>query len=575
MKGVPDFPDHVDAVNRTECSHVKLHKLRRNYMTKERIHSAAAIAVFMVGFMVMLVCAPRAAMAADAQTAVSGTGPVSVWGTDGFAKWVITGASGSTADSLNTSTATATSVGNATGATSINGSGNTLTATTGANTINAATTNAITGGTGNTLTATTGDNTINATTGTNTINAAAANNVINAATTNAITGGTGNTVTATTGNNAIAATAGSNTISADAAGQSNTISATGAGGVNNITAPTNNIGTTAAFATANNIGTGANVSTNAIGNINAGTTVIATGGNGVLSVANTQSSLTAGAVLGTNGTSGTTSGAGSGGLTVYNAAQTVGPNTTIRTALLPTGILDGKTYQNKVNGNLLVDGNVYINGTLDYVSSNSANTTVVGGAGTSTLNSTQGTTAGTAIVMKGSTGIQTVVDGHGKLTNIVTPGAAQSTAALTLTNGDGNTHGIVVSETQTTVSGGRFSTAMTLHDDGATFANTANGEPVRVHGIADGTAPHDAVNVQQLGAGLAMVSSLAALPQVEPGKRFAIGVGTGGYMSQVALAGGLSARFRENFVFKAGAAFVPGYDGNTRPVWNAGIQYSF
>jgi hypothetical protein len=72
--------------------------------------------------------------------------------------------------------------------------------------------------------------------------------------------------------------------------------------------------------------------------------------------------------------------------------------------------LNGKTYQNKVNGNLLVDGNVYINGTLDYVSSNSANTTVVGVGGTSNLSSTQGTTAGTAIVMKGSAGTQTVVD---------------------------------------------------------------------------------------------------------------------------------------------------------------------
>ena len=334
-----------------------------------------------------------------------------------------------------------------------------------------------------------------------------------------------------------------------------------------------NAGANANATTINTGSTGAvTIGNSAISTTN---TVTAISGNSTLSIANNQASLVAGGTLATNGTTVGTSGANSGGLTVFNAAQTIGANTTIQTALSPTGILNGKSYQNKINGNLFVDGNVYINGTLDYVSSNSANTTVAGAAGTSNLSSTQGTTAGTAIVMKGSGGTQTVVDANGKLTNIVTTSAAQSTAALTLTNGDGNTHGIVVAETQTTVSGGRFSTAMTLHDDGATFSNTTNGEPVRVHGIADGTAPHDAVNVQQLGAGLAMVSSLAALPQVEPGKRFAIGVGTGGYMSQVALAGGLSARFRENFVFKAGAAFVPGYDGNTRPVWNAGIQYSF
>jgi hypothetical protein len=451
----------------------------------------------------------------------------------------------------------ATGVGNATGATTINGS---------SNAINAATINTITGGTGNTLTATTG---------TNTINAAAANNAITAATTNTITGGTGNTLTATTGNNAITATAGSNTISANAAGQSNTISATGLGGVNNITAPTNNIGATTAFATTNNIGTGANVSTNTIGNSNALTTVTATGGNSVLSIANTQASLVAGGTLATNGTTGTTSGANSGGLTVYNTAQTIGANTTIQTALSPTGILNGKTYQNKVNGNLFVDGNVYINGTLDYVSSNSANTTVVGTTGTSNLNSTQGTTAGTAIVMKGSAGTQTVVDTNGKMTNIVTAGAAQSTAALTLTNGDGNTHGIVVTETQTSVSGGRNSTSLTMHDDGATFANTSNGGPVRVHGVDDGTAPYDAVNVRQMSAGLAMVAGLAALPQVDAGKKFAIGIGTGGYMSTVSVAGGLSARIRDNFLVKAGAAFVPDYGGNAHAVWNAGLQYSF
>lgn len=447
--------------------------------------------------MAMLVCAPQAAMAADAVVAGSVTlpGPVTY------------GVAASTADSLNTGTASATGVGNATGATAINGSGNTLTATTGANTITA--------------------------------------------------------------------TAGSNTFSANAAGQSNTISATGIGGVNNITARTNNIGNTAAFATANNIGTGAGISTNTVGNTNAGTTVVATGGNGVLSVANTQSSLTAGATLATNGTSGTTSGANSGGLTVYNTAQTVGSNTTIRTDLSPNGILNGKTYQNKVNGNLLVDGNVYINGTLDYVSSNSANTTVVGGGGTSNLSGTQGTTAGTAIVMKGSAGTQTVVDANGKITNIVTAGAAESTAALTLTNGDGNTHGIVVSETQTTISGGRHSTSLTMHDDGATFADSTNGSPVRVHGIDDGTAPNDAVNVRQMGAGLAMVAGLAALPQVEPGKTFSIGLGTGGYMSQVSLAGGVSARIKDKIVFKAGAAFVPGYHGTAHAVWNAGVQYSF
>ncbi|MFA5182653.1 MAG: YadA-like family protein [Syntrophales bacterium] len=481
-------------------------------MKKQKmLHIAAAMVVVMV----MLVCTfPRLAMAGDA----SGPGGAGV------------------ADSLNATggAVSLTTVGNATGGTTINGA----TSITGAATV-------------------TGLTTLNG--GATVVGTTSINNGANNFATNINSGSSTSAVTI-----------------GNAANTTYLNSATNSIGANNAFATTNNIGVSSAAATTNNIGTNAAfASTNALGNTNVGTTVTATGGNSVLSIANTQASLTAGATLATNGTSGTTSGSNSGGLTVYNAAQTIGANTTIQTTLSPNGILNGKTYQNKVNGNLFVDGNVYINGTLDYVSSNSANTTVVGSTGTSKLSSTNGTTAGTAIVMKGSAGTQTVVDGNGKLTNTVTTGASESTAALTLTNGDGNTHGIVVTETQTTMSGGRNSTSLTLHDDGATFANATNGDPVRVHGIDDGTAPNDAVNVRQLGSGLAMVAGLAALPQVDPGKKFAIGLGTGGYMSQVSLAGGVSARIRDNIVIKAGGAFVPGYSGSTQPVWHAGVQYSF
>jgi len=393
-----------------------------------------------------------------------------------------------------------------------------------------------------------------------------ATNEMTASATNTITGGTGNTITATTGNNAITALAGSNNITANATD-----------GENNIEARYNNIGVTTT------------TSTNVIGNNNTSTNVNAYGGAGYLQVKNIETVMgtTAGGMVQTNATSATIRAASSnnlatnsstgimaindgGGYTTYKEIQNTGTNTIGH-------IVDGKEFLNKVNGNLFVDGNVYINGTLDYVSSNSANTTVVGvGGGSSNLpGATLPVSAGTALKLKGSTtGIQTVVDGNGKLTN-VTGTATESTASLTLTNGDGNTHGIVVTETQTTISGGRSSSAMTLNDNGATFSDTSNGAPIRVHGVDDGQAPYDAVNVRQLGAGLAMVAGLAALPQVEPGKTFAIGVGTGGYMDQFSLAAGLSARFLDRFVIKAGAAFVPGYNSSSVPVWNAGIQYSF
>lgn len=108
------------------------------------------------------------------------------------------------------------------------------------------------------------------------------------------------------------------------------------------------------------------------------------------------------------------------------------------------------------------------------------------------------------------------------------------TAALVVTSPTTQQmHGLVVQETKTTLSGGTNSSSLTLDDRGATFSNPANGQPIQVHGVADGTAPFDAVNVRQLYSGLAAV--LAAAPEIrlEPGKSgFGIGVGSyGGYQA--------------------------------------------
>jgi hypothetical protein len=90
--------------------------------------------------------------------------------------------------------------------------------------------------------------------------------------------------------------------------------------------------TAGAFATVNNIGTTATfASTNNIGSTKRRHHGHRDRRKRCIVRRHTQSSLTAGATLATNGTSGTTSGSNSGGLTVYNTAQTIGPNTTIRT----------------------------------------------------------------------------------------------------------------------------------------------------------------------------------------------------------------------------------------------------
>jgi autotransporter adhesin len=74
---------------------------------------------------------------------------------------------------------------------------------------------------------------------------------------------------------------------------------------------------------------------------------------------------------------------------------------------------------------------------------------------------------------------------------------------MTLTNGLGNTHGIVVQENQTVISGGTHSTTMTLADGGATFANGQTGGAVIVSGVANGVAATDAANVGQIAAAVA------------------------------------------------------------------------
>jgi hypothetical protein len=323
-----------------------------------------------------------------------------------------------------------------------------------------------------------------------------------------------------------------------------------------------------------------------IGNGNADTVVTATGGTGRLSLANDSAvigvdgggSFSAGSgsamisgtgPLATNGTSGTSSGMGAGAVTVHSAARTIAPGTTINNALA------GKSYQTQVNGNMYVDGNMYINGTIDYVSSNSATTTVIGeGTATSTLvSANQGTTGGTAIVMKGATGTRAVVD-NGVISMTSSGQAAESSVAMTLTDGVGNTHGLAITESNTVLSGGTHSTSMVLDDGGVTFRDTSGGGPARLTGVADGSGDFDATNYRQLRnviRGVASATAIANIPQVDPGKRFAVGVGLGAFDGQTAVAVGASVRYRPNLVMKLSVGTVSG----TKPTVGMGAAMSW
>ena len=241
-----------------------------------------------------------------------------------------------------------------------------------------------------------------------------------------------------------------------------------------------------------------------------------------MSVVQGSASLSSGGGTASNGTSGINALTGGGGYSAYTDPQTI--NSSIG------GLLDGKQYVNKISGNTLVDGNVYINGTLNYVASDSASTTVVGGVSglperSSPYPANVTTSSGTSIVNAGQSGY--VADAHGKITAGTT---TEATSAMVVTNGYGNTHGFIVSESSATMSGGTQSTSLTLNNGGAFFSNASTGAPVRVTGVADGTTDFDAVNYRQLREvkrGIAGVSAMSNIPAIQNGKTYAVSAGCG------------------------------------------------
>lgn len=427
--------------------------------------------------------------------------------------------------------------------------------------------------------------TANATTGTNNVEAktnsigvatsASINTMGNATTSVNTLQGLSNAITGTTNINV--GTGGTvNNYATNINTETNTQAVTMGNALNttSLNSATNNIGVNA-YATVNNIGNGAAISTNNIGNnaafastnvlgsANVGTTVTATGGNSTLSVANGTASLTSG------------SGATASGFTTTSAVQTLSADpATLATQLNNVGDaasrqnIAGATYVNRLEGNTLINGNTYINGTLVYTSNTSATTTVT--SGISVLGgATQATNGQISIANAGASGA--VVDGNGKITTDI---VGQTTASLTLTNGVGNIHGMIVTESQATLSGGVQSTSLTLNDNGATFSNSATGAPAQVHGVANGTQDFDAVNYRQLkevAAGVAGVSAMANIPHVDQDKTFAVGVGLGNFQGQSALALGASYRVAQNAVIKASVTA----NGSKNTVYGVGAGMSW
>ena len=139
-------------------------------------------------------------------------------------------------------------------------------------------------------------------------------------------------------------------------------------------------------------------------------------------------------------------------------------------------------------------------------------------------------------------------------------------------------HGMVVSATQTVLSGGTSSTNLVLDDGGATFSNTLTGGAARVTGVADGAATFDAVNFGQLqvlskrlSSGVATSTAMANMPALETGKNFAVSVGVGNFNGTSALAIGGNFRLSPNAVFKASV----GMNGRRSSAFGAGASFSW
>ena len=305
-----------------------------------------------------------------------------------------------------------------------------------------------------------------------------------------------------------------------------------------------------------NIGAQAYTTAVSIGSAQTNTTVTARGGNSTLSVQDNVASLTS----------------SSNGFSTYTNGQVIGTDyTLVNGNAASQALVTGQTTSNVLVGNTLVDGDMYINGTLTYTSSTSATTTVTSG-----VSELPGATQATIGVVRVDNSGGVSVDSNGKISP---NGATGPTAGVVLTNGYGETHGLAVTESQVTLSGGTRSSSLTLDNNGATFSNSNTGLPVQIHGVADGTTAFDAVNYRQLvevKRGLAATTAMTNIPAIDTNKKFSIGIGLGGYDEETAFALGSSMRLEDNFILKAsvGRSFG-GETSSSNTTWGVGSSFSW
>ena len=192
--------------------------------------------------------------------------------------------------------------------------------------------------------------------------------------------------------------------------------------------------------------------------------------------------------------------------------------------------------------------------------------------------------SGTKAALTASTGTGLVINNDPRVpdTTILSGGASTGTAS-TVTLADNSArvmtsggNGMWADASSANLTGG--GNALSMSSSGARFHNERTGGPIKVTGVANGTSKYDAVNYGQLqdverlaSRGIASVTAMTNIPQVEQGKTFAVGAGIGSYNGYQALAIGASGRIMDDLVFKASI----GSSENGHAAFGGGVSYSW
>jgi fibronectin-binding autotransporter adhesin len=180
-------------------------------------------------------------------------------------------------------------------------------------------------------------------------------------------------------------------------------------------------------------------------------------------------------------------------------------------------LITNNTGINNSTGNMV--NNSGMNTSSGSVTNNTGGNSGSGSA-TNNLGMNSSTTGGTVANNIGG------ISGNGNVTNMIGQNNGTGIATNGFGTGSGVTNNFIGNNNPgSTVQLDGGSSRMTLNGNGATFSNPSTGGPIQVHGVADGSSPHDAVNVRQLFSGVA--ASMATAPTVTNMKPGDAGVGVG------------------------------------------------